>query len=70
MCVACLVASGPFFLVHLMYLLALCMFLRAAVSLSKVSMSSRTMTSLRMEMVLRSALSILFSLVLTFLIFC
>ena len=43
---ACEVASGPFPLVHLMYLLALCMFLRAAVSLSEVSISSRVMTSL------------------------
>ena len=69
MCVACEVASGPFLLVHLMYLLALCMFLRAAVLLSEVSILSRVMTSLRMEVVLHRALCSLLSRSLTFLIF-
>ena len=69
MCVACEVASGPFFLVHLMYPLALWMFLRAAMSLSEVSILFRVMTSLRMKMVLGRVLSILLILALTFLIF-
>ena len=66
---ACEVASGPFLLVHLMYPLALWMFLRAAMSLSEVSISFRVMTSLRVKMALCRVLCSLLSRGLIFLIF-